>query len=352
MYKKALCIIVTLSLLFCYSNNTRMVYADNLYQFTDSTESAIAELLLEYSLAYNAVDCTKKIAHSQSYPVYGDLTDTFVSFLMEDNLPIAMLLYTKSDSQDSSCFFPLSSPNLDFCFANKTPIAIVATETTIQVVTPDTQFTLYGNCTDINIFKNPVRLAAITAYEYEKIIPTRAGDDAPDISSGTFLPVPIVPNAKSPDINLGLCWLASSASVIRYRKSTNYPTTIDAYNNLKANYNPNNGYGFPYGDPDGLWIKRALALYGVSYATLPSTAKLSNIKNCILNNRPVICGLSQNGNPAHTVVICGYTTYSGNYYYYIADSLYPSSYGVVKVNPNVSGFNYIWPMVADGLYIY
>ena len=139
-----------------------------------------------------------------------------------------------------------------------------------------------------------------------------------------MLNVPIVENEKlDGDYH---CWAACVASQISYKKNLASTEALDAYDvhlAMKQTY-PRSTYGKPEGSQ--LWIERAYSYYNTNMGSFNSGACYDQVKNLIQQNCPVFAALADSTMTyGHAVIVCGYQSAQGGYYYYtIMDPNEPS----------------------------
>lgn len=137
-----------------------------------------------------------------------------------------------------------------------------------------------------------------------------------------MLSIPIVKNSTNPVDGKGLCWAASIASVVNYKKSTShtaYGLFMICWNSVQ-----NSNSNIPVGTVS--WIKKAYALCNVSVSFTNDNITGNIMASHIYLNRPVQLGLFQNSTGiGHSVVVTGITNLSTSGYYYFMD-------------PNINGY--------------
>ena len=163
-----------------------------------------------------------------------------------------------------------------------------------------------------------------------------------------YLSVPIIPNAAVPNSNppIGLCWLASSLSMINYYYGfdTGY-TTLSLYNYVDQNIQPGPGQTGPTGSQN--YIEGTFSLFDLDFVTYYAGGlNFSGVKASIDNDEPILANINESyvTFPGHSVVIRGYSKFSqtGAYFYYSYSLMDPncSNYVTVAVDGTSSTFTY------------
>lgn len=185
------------------------------------------------------------------------------------------------------------------------------------------------------------RYSKITLQRYLKIFQETSAEEAEDdlTRESNYISVPIIPNAEVPESPIGICWIASSLSVLKYNnKFTSYTTTGFFYYYL-ANYPI-----LQYGTPDGTrpCVCRCFSLGNLSYGGGNSGLSFASVKYLIDAGKPIVAGITPvivPGVYGHVVVVCGYnkTTQSGATYYYYYKLMDPNCSNYVTCTAPASG---------------
>ena len=125
------------------------------------------------------------------------------------------------------------------------------------------------------------------------------------------LSVPIVQNGFAD--GFGICLAASMASIVSYRRGEPAKTALQLYNEIKrARGTVSIG--------DEACIRFTFGYYGVDYNFRSRGLRYSEVVSIIQNNRPIYVatyGVGENGSEyGHELVLCGYQSAQGGYYYY------------------------------------
>ena len=125
------------------------------------------------------------------------------------------------------------------------------------------------------------------------------------------LSVPIVQNGFAD--GFGICLAASMASIVSYRRGEPAKTALQLYNEIKrARGTVSIG--------DEACIRFTFGYYGVDYNFRSRGLRYSEVVSIIQNNRPIYVatyGVDENGSEyGHALVLCGYQSAQGGYYYY------------------------------------
>lgn len=260
-------------------------------------------------------------------------------FLFCGNNCMGELIVTTVNQSFASSFLPLEMPNISDAYINNQSITLILDEDALLLFSEGTYSTLteeitlanetqnYSNITSSyapsKIFLTPILYNAVIApYDYGSSLTSSYGS----------LEVPNVSNAYSPDTDEGICWEASIASIGAYRTNTTAKTAVGLYNSLKSIYG-----GIPIGNTT--WEGRAFSYYNLNYTYQSSGSTYETTKSRINNNRPIMASIT-NGTKSHAVVICGYQSAQGGYYYYQLMDPNVSSYVIIQIPFNSTNFTY------------
>jgi hypothetical protein len=146
-------------------------------------------------------------------------------------------------------------------------------------------------------------------------------------SSSKFLNVPIV-NQKDPDgIPNNMCWAADVASIVNYKNGRNL-TAINVCDTMGYQYNQGgNAYDTQY----------ALNHYSIPSTALGSTMSEPDIVSDISNNKPAVIGLYSDYGIGHSVVLCGYASYSSAFTLSVMDS-YEERYSAMYYDSTIGRY--------------
>jgi hypothetical protein len=284
-----------------------------------------------------------RYAISQGFNVLNDRNINFtLFFIFKNNDCIGELLYNCDDG--SSAFFQEKCNTISSLYLNNQDVKVVFEKDNLYLITDSRMFILWGmdttELTDITNKRLDYETIVLESFSYYT---SDMFEKLNNRSSG-YLAVPHVDNGNAPDNNgEGLCWLASSLSVIDYKKGTTGHTIYSLYSALEILY-PVMFYGYPEGNPD--WYGRVFSLFGLSLSYNESGMYFSDVALSIDNYNPIIASLSDSSNSSfHAVVIRGYssatqTGYNYYYYYSLMDSNC-SNYVTVSVSSTSTDFTYL-----------
>ena len=278
-----------------------------------------AEDTMKDYIRINRMD-TSDLSMSQPISINGSNDENNrVIFLFRGTKCIALMMFTYVNHEYASSFSEGDYAEITDALNKNQNIALVSNEECMVMLTDDSWEIVTGNK---DFVQETALSKARASYERQvfRLTPIVFSDEEIVYDSrsdaATVLNVTQVYNDKHPDITeRGMCWAAAMVSIIRYRAGAKQLTIYNLYSMLKSAY-PSDDYGYPIGICD--WVTRSYKLYGLSYTHTHSGANFSKIKSCIRDNRPVYADLSRSGG-AHAVVIAGFESAYGKYYYRIMD---------------------------------
>lgn len=290
---------------------------------------------------------TSDLSISQPILIHGgnDENDCAI-FLFRGTQCVAYMVFTYFDNEYASSFFEGNYLEITDALNKKQNITLVSNEESIVLFTDDGCMVFEGN----EDFAQEIVLSrAVANYEKQPLSLTPIAFSDEDVAyntrstTGKALNVQIIPNQENPDTGDYMCWAASFVSLIRYRTTAKNLIITDLYDSLKRAYPPSL-YGYPKGTCT--WEKRIPALYGLSCTHKSSGTNFSQIKSIIQSDKPVYTGLLRSGG-GHAVVIAGFDSGYGKYYYKLMDPN-KSNYVLVELpSSTATSFTY-----ASGDYTY
>lgn len=149
-----------------------------------------------------------------------------------------------------------------------------------------------------------------------------------------MLYVPIVENAQNFNTGGSLCWAASSGSIVSYRK--NIEPALNAYEVYYLLYYDG------ISSPSSYHVSNLFEHYNLTYTYAASGANYNTVASLIASNRPIYAGIATASSEptTHAVVICGYQSAQGGYYFYTLMDPNNTSYVTVNVSYNSTSFYY------------
>lgn len=283
-----------------------------------------ADGVIKDFMALNGIVYTSELKLSNPIPVDNDNDgNNRAIFLFRNSECIGMMMITFINGKFTSSFSKESIPAITSALNESRRFSLVSSNDALWIVTDGIGTNISGR-SDAILTNSGNRLS----YSNEnqtivlKQISASVGGTVGNTRAYSFLNVPIVSNAAAPDGSSdGICWAAAMASIIRYNGGASSITATSLYNKLKNAYS---------GTPSGscAWVSRCFSLYGISYTHKHSGANFYTVKGIIDSGKPIYCWLTRTGG-AHSVVISGYESGYGNYYYRLVDS---NKSGVVTVH--------------------
>lgn len=181
-------------------------------------------------------------------------------------------------------------------------------------------------------------------------------NDIKNAKNRYIIPVQLMKNdeVKIGKEKYGMCWAASGASIIQYKRGDIWSySTWKNYNNLKKYYGGN-----PIGTVE--WEKKMWEYHKLKMTYVSHRMSYNTVSKLMKNNKPVYCSFvhnekNTNNNYAHAVVLCGsyHRTDLDKYYYVYMDPNWAGD-GVYVINHILSSElkndtgNYFYYNPGDG----
>lgn len=341
--KRYLCLLLSILFLFTFFTPA---YADNAL----IAESTLTEQCTDY-----AVDSMKRyiglhglganLKMSQPIPVHNNQDDdVWAFFLFDSSYCIGLMMISYVGENFYSSFHSSSNYSLlNTITIQNTPFALVSQNESLLLATNNDVFVLNGH-SDISS-KNSLILSFDNLDQHKiNLEPIALSENEPlntnMVRSNSFaLDVPYVANQDAPDDEeRGLCWAASSAAIFSCRTDGSISlSALSLYTQMRNMYNPSI-YGYPEGTPT--WVKRCFRAYNLQFTHLSSGITYEAAKNIIENQeRPIYAHLTRDGGN-HAVVISGFTSGYGYYYYVLMDPNVDGTVTVPVSNDSSTTFTY------------
>lgn len=312
-------------------------------QFVSEEVSYYTRMMKRFIELEQINDRREELKYTKPLLVNNAENDNKIIFLFSNGKCIGIINYSYFKGEYVSSFAKMDIPFITTCVATDRKCALFLADNSLWAVSGDYCERISGQQTNTIMEKQNCGGFTQKQLELENLYEKNEANTKSNYDSW-LLTVPLVSNAVSPDTNAGLCWAASTASIILYRNSSFNGGNLDAitlYNYLKSFFPPTL-YGFPYGTD--VWNLRAFGIGTTSHSHVHSGTNFSTVKSIIADqNRPIFAGLyhtATNNNDTdanHAVVIRGCDYGYGSYFYRIMD-------------PNMS--NYVIVPLTNGSFIY
>ena len=310
-------------------------------------ENKINSIVCNY-LVVNNFDMTKNYYISQEFTINGNYknqSDGHLHFVFNDEGCIGELLI--SDRGDS--FFREQCESVTDLKKKNEAFCIFTNNLNVYILTGEKQILLWGNPEDI-VTDTKLSLLRMQNIVLDSVyVDTKYKNTKSVVDIEYDLNVPYIANAASPDTGAGLCWAASTLSMLKYKSlASGYNTAVSLYNYYKNYYIPTETAPYPPGT--GTDIVALFSLFGVSVTHGAWGGMTFSYTQSLLdpnNEKPILAGLSGylgSNLVGHTVVISGYKIFSieglNYYYYYKLRDPNNSNIVTVSVNPTATNFSY------------
>lgn len=329
--KKILSLIVSCTLILLCFHSTAYASREGTNEMDSFFQDAayIESEAIRYLTKFYKTSEDHNYSVSQGFFVHGGSEGNYrLYFIFEDEKCIGRLACdTVNGSFQSACLFE-DSELITRIYTNKEGIVLAWSEEGLVVI--------YNN----GAFLEDKKVDSIDNYRYSSPSETivlhtldfdLSGPRAIIVESGT-VNIPVVANAISPDTSAGLCWAASSASIINYYTGNSY-SALSLYSTLKAYYPPSS-----YGYPDSSFVERAFAIHSLGL-THHFASNYYTLKTVINQGKPIYTGFA-----GHAIVVCGYMLEEGGHYYYdLMDPNCSNKFWYQISNPSSAGFTYVAP---------
>lgn len=320
--------------------------------------SAMKEQYLNVVAFNTDVDRNACAVYSQGYEILND-DDPYnrIYFLFVNDLCIGELTVTYENKEFASSFLPEELPEVSQAFKDQKEFALYSYKNTLVYCDNNNAITLYGENkgerllqSEFNELKNSKDYSnkkyVIIQDSQSYTIPVSTNIETMEADVGTqafgstltanygMLDVPYVANSLDPDGD-GVCWCAAISSIAAFRTQTNPLPSRTLYNRINSNYP-----GTPKGNE--IYIPFGFEYYGLTHHYYSYGAKFDTVASIIRQRLPIYAGIASR-NSAHAVVICGYQSAAGGYYYYtIMDPNYSSKI-TISVSSTAVDFTYASP---------
>lgn len=310
-------------------------------------------------------DSEDKVEISQKYKINGADNDSSLFFVKIDDTQVGAISVSKVEGENRSAF--LYGEDIFERIDEDEKIAVLSNDTGINLCSIDETKVLTGNDAGTNINQDNSKYN-LKQIEYKDITDSVEVDSSKvnvnnvqidaQVSDGDYetnfayigthqkkyktivntantlmlftTKLDLIPNASVN--NVGLCWAATGASIINYKRGgTTYCTAIKVYNALKSAYG-----GTPSGTIE--WEQRMWNYYALSMNKVDHKLSFTNVLYLMEAHKPVFCSFLHNekntdNNYAHAVALCGcyYRTDLKKYYYVYMDPNWAGS-GLYVVN--------------------
>lgn len=340
---KILSLVLCLSLISAYPIPAYAVsdgIGDTLDQYIDYANSILPDLsrLPDTNLPMD------NLYISQPIELLNDNDDTnYVFFLFDGSTCVGELVVSRIDGSFSASFLPGEMPLVSAAYADAAPICLVSAERALLLCTESTADVIAGELPQTYASRDHSAEIIVSQAQKEALSLTAAEVESAPLSvlpnTSKVLPVDHVDNE---DVDGGLCWAASTASIIRYKKNRHDLTARNVYDSLLLELG-----GAPImGSQENVVL--ALKCYGITYYTdIYASLPFSTVINSINFDYPIyiaIYGTKIKNNVtetvAHAVVLCGYQCDSDMADYYQLMDPNTKQKVWIAVNRNTNTFTY------------
>lgn len=289
---------------------------------------------------------------SQPLEILNDNDDTnYAFFLFHESICVGELVVTRLGGEFAASFLAAELPRVSAAYAGEVPVCLVSegralllcSDTTAEVIVGEpaqTAYALRANAAEAvaaQARKEPLTLAPVAsaAEPQSSVLP----------SQPKTLPVPYVQNVKRD--GLGICWAASTASIIQHLQNCSSLTADNVYDMLASKLTDRPILGTSKN------VVLAFKSYGITYYTSRESAlSFSAVVNLIDSNYPIYMAISGKmvtegkvKDSYHAVVLCGYNRDGGfTDFYQIMDPNVDEGNVWITVNRNTNAINYPTPV--------
>lgn len=296
----------------------------------------------------------EQISLSQGYEIYNDSNDNNrIYFVFNGNECVGELIVTYNNNEFWSNYMQNEIEDITTALSNEVPFYVCAVDKSLLFCTENQALVFDGpevasgysvnrmSSTSYNV-NDVFEMEKLELKEIEvneNVMYNRTTYAYGNTSTAEYgkLEVPVVKNSTVDGV--GICWAATVSSIAAYRTGDTALSAKTLYDNLDDKY-----LGSPTGNVT--WVKRAFSYYGLDYTYKASGTNYAGVKACIQDERPIYASITD-GEVGHAVVICGYQSAQGGYYYYEIMDPNRSSTVLVKVSSTSTNFTY-----THGAYTY
>lgn len=280
---------------------------------------------------------------SQGFKVEGNPDpNSRTYFFFRNGNCIGNIVATYINGQYASTSSIYDNPIATAALKTNEPLNLLVDGDSVYIMAGGAGWCLYGPNfgEDVHALKSP-RTAVGEAIELSEI-PFNNYKISPLATTGELiLDVPHVNNGTDLQ-GQGLCWAASIASIVSYRKSLSL-SAMDVYDAVVEKYDPSI-HGYPVGNYEHE-LHALNGCYGMSYIRKASGLAFETVVSKIKLDHPIFAGLESTVGTRHAVVICGYiSSIDVGYKYVIMDPNVRSyQYGTVYSSTSTNFDYYITP---------
>lgn len=329
--KQLFCFLLTIVMLFSL---TTPALAGELT--TEETLEDYAYAAMKRYIGINGLG--RELNMTQPIHISNRSDDAWTVFLFDGVNCVGKMTVARVNGVFTSSFCVGSYDAVEPLVARNMPFALTVKDRSLLLLGENTSATLEGPTVLLSAAETKALLSSAQSQtaSLRKVTLTEAEMAAK--SASCALTVDFVANKPHPDMaGHHLCWAASAASIIRYWNSS-YPNlqTLTIYNRMCTLYGTSAGY--PYGTTT--WINRVFSAYSVSMTYVSHGTNYSTVKNIIENrSRPIVASLiGEDG--GHNIIISGFTSGYGHYYYVIVDSNNTAIVTAEVTNTSANTFTY------------
>ena len=336
--------VVWLTVVLCL---TKTAVADDLDIDSEDGQSVeIHEALMGFLFAYG-YDFNKEYYCSNAYKIWGsDVPDNIVFFVFCENRCIGELVY--SSRANASSFYQEHCEIVTELANQECPIVACSGKGGgLCIVSSEGSFCLWGEDIIDDSFFNTESLEKCAITIRKKRISfvlygSRHCQSRLETDESSYLSVPVIANATSPDTEVGLCWLASILSMLQYSNKAYGHTTLSLYYYVKMSVYVQNE---PY--PRGItpFIEGTFGLFNYPVSFTEAGMTFDSVKTVINTGKPIwVALMTSDLLDAHAVVLCGYRAFShtGAFFYRYYRLMDPNCTNYVTVSVSGTGTNFTY----------
>ena len=323
----------------CFASQGSVAYATDNNLNNESYENYIMSVLPYYLTRIKKDDTNYYV--SDGFDIHMDSDQNNKIYLVfEETECIGEIIVSTINGEFSSSFMQEQKGMLTKLYERKASLSFCIPDSRTLVLYDGAEMSVLGTNTDEDSYTE-LEVETISSCPREHIcLHPVSIDDTIGRSYGSYfgsgvgmLYVPIVGNAPNYNTGEWLYWAASSGSIVSYRNAIT--PALDPYAVYYAIYYEG------ITNPSGIHVGNVFQHYNVSYIYIASGTNYNTVASIIASNRPIYAAISDStGANNHAVVICGYQSAQGGYYFYTLMDPNNTSYVTVSVSYNSNSFNY------------
>lgn len=260
---------------------------------------------------------------SQAFKIIGnDDNNKRIYFIFDGNMCVAEMIVTYLDGEFVSSYTHGDIPVITEAYCKSEPFYLEVSdeglyycsgERMVDLYHPEAKagFSAYSSQYDVSCGLDLTQSITLRRLVIEPAAASLSyGSDFGNTLTDAWghLDVPFVANAVSPDTGAGLCWAAAASSLAAYRLNETPLSAVALYQAIETPEHPH---------PNANQIGLVWKYYGITCTNYRRNFYFADVQAKIKELKPGFVMLTNdNKTAAHAVVICGWASAQGGFYFY------------------------------------